>query len=124
MSTSCPGCHKPVIVEDIVVKSYKPVFNVETCGKLIVRRNGRVLAQKRVVAHEGIEVEGFLQCKEAESSGLVQIGPKAEWQGDLRSPVLSVEAGAKIRGGHFRIPDDPLADAKREDKEKGGKDPP
>lgn len=110
MSTSCPGCSKPVIVEDIVVKTYKAVVNVETCGKLIVPKRGRVVAQRRVVAHGGIEVEGSLQCGEAISAGPVTIAAKAEWKGDLRAISLTVAAGAKIFGGYFNIPHDPLAE--------------
>src|SRR5262245_64015976 len=76
-STSCPGCYKRVMIEDIVVKAYQAVISAETCGKLIVAKHGHVVAQKRVIAFKGIEVEGKLQCKEAISAGLVQIGPRA-----------------------------------------------
>lgn len=108
MSTSCPGCHKPVIVEDIVVKGYKGVFNVETCGKLIVPKKGRVVAQKKIIAHGGIEVEGVCECKEAITGGHVHLGKKAEWRGNLNAPSLSVEAGAKIRDAYMKIPDNPI----------------
>lgn len=108
-STSCPGCHKRVMIEDIVVKSYQAVISLETCGKLIVPKGGQVVAQKRVIAFKGIEVEGKLQCKEALSAGLVSIGPKAEWKGDLKAGVLSIKLGALVQGGHFTVPADPLA---------------
>ena len=57
MSTPCPGCHKTVLVEDIVVKGYTGVNNFETCGRLIVRRRGHAVAKHRVVALAGIEVQ-------------------------------------------------------------------
>src|SRR5262245_5007112 len=47
-STSCPGCHKRVMIEDIVVKAYQAVLSLETCGKLIVPKGGQVVAQQRV----------------------------------------------------------------------------
>lgn len=113
MSVPCPACNKSVLIEDVVVSSYKGVLSVETCGKLIIRRRGRVVAQHRVVAHEGIEVEGELDCRQVLSGGLVRLGAKAEWRGDLRAPALAVAAGAKIRASHFRVPDDPLDDLRR-----------
>lgn len=103
-STVCPACNKTVVVEDIVVKSYLGVRNVETCGRLIVTRKGRVVAQQRIVAHEGIELEGKLECKEALVTGPVVLGPKAEWRGDLAALSLSVAEGATIRRGYFAVP--------------------
>lgn len=115
MSTNCPGCNKPIILEDIVVKSYKAVFNVETCGKLIVKKGGRVVAQKRIVAHAGIESDGVIQCKTAITGSHVRLGKKSEWRGDLRTPTLIVEPGAKIQTSHFSVPDDPLEHLKKND---------
>ncbi len=106
MSVSCPKCHKPVIVEDVVVKNYKPVKTIQTCGRLIIQRNGRVSA-KTVEAHLGIEVTGALHAN-ALSGGPVVIGAKAEWKGDCRAPSLSMKRGARVIGGRFHIPDDPL----------------
>ena len=117
MSTACPGCGKPVKIEDIVIKSYYAVTNIETCGKLIIKRRGRVSAVKKIVAHKGIELEGKLQCKEAHCAGTVRIGKKAEWKGDLRAMSLVTQPGGKILGGRFTVPDDPLA-AYRVDEEK------
>lgn len=118
-STSCPGCHKRVMIEDIVVKAYQAVISLETCGKLIVPKGGQVVAQKRIVAFKGIEVEGKLQCKEALSAGLVTIGPKAEWKGDLKAEALAVRHGAVIQGGYFTVPADPLANYSRQPSEGG-----
>lgn len=110
----CPGCNKPVLVEDIVVKSYKGVISVETCGRLIIHKRGRVVAQQRVVAHEGIEVLGALEGKQILSGGPVHIGPKGKWSGDLKAPALSVEEGAVVRPSHFTIPADPLGELRRQ----------
>jgi hypothetical protein len=109
-STSCPGCSRRVVIEDIVVRTYHAVVNAETCGKLIVAKGGHVVVQKRIVAFKGIEVEGKLQCREAISAGPVLLGPKAEWKGNLRAAALAVKSGGSIQAGHFIIPADVLAD--------------
>ncbi len=107
MSVSCPNCHKPVIVEDVVVKNYKPVKMLQTCGKLIVQRNGRVSAET-VEAHLGVEVTGALHANVL-SGGPVVIGAKAEWKGDCRAPSVTMKAGARVLAGQFNIPEDPLS---------------
>src|SRR5690606_167050 len=109
-STVCPACSRTLVVEDIVVKAYKGVRNVETCGRLIVTRKGRVVAQQRIVAHGGIELEGKLECQEALVTGAVVMGEKAEWRGDLTALSLSVADGAIIRRGFFRVPENWLDD--------------
>lgn len=106
MSTSCPNCNKPVIVEDVVVKGYKPVKRLQTCGRLIIRRGGRVVAD-RIEAHDGIECNGALHG-EAFSGGPVMLGAKSEWKGNCRAPVLRIKKGAIILSGRFCVPDDPL----------------
>ncbi len=103
MSTHCPSCQKTLLVEDIVVKSYKGVINFETCGRLIVRRKGHAVAQNRIVAHEGIEVEGRLQCIEALTGGEVRLSKRSVWRGDLKAGTLVVEEGAVIREGYFLV---------------------
>ncbi len=105
VSTVCSACHKTILLEDIVVTSYKGVRNVETCGRLIVSKKGRVVAQHRIVAHGGIELEGVLECQEALVAGPVVIGKKAVWQGDLIALSLKVEEGATIKRGYFAIPE-------------------
>ena len=105
-STSCPGCNKPVIVEDIIVKQLKPVKRVQTCGRIVVQKKGRIISEF-VEAHEGIEVLGVLQA-DVISGGPVIIGAKARWKGDLRAPSLEIKQGARIEGGRFSVPDDPV----------------
>jgi cytoskeletal protein CcmA (bactofilin family) len=117
MSTPCPACHKTLLVEDIVVKGYTGVTNLETCGKLIVRRKGHAVAKHRVVALAGIEVQGRLHCEHALTAGHTVIDKKAQWMGDLHATSLVVEAGAVISGGRFKIPEDPLAAFRYQEKE-------
>lgn len=122
MTTSCPACFRAVLIEDVVINNYQGVMNVETCGKLIVKKNGNVIATKRVVAYGGIEVMGRLQCGHALTAGLACIKPRAEWKGDLDAPSVDIQEGAKIHGGRFRIPVDPLAEYRhQEDQTKSSK---
>lgn len=60
-----------------------------------------------VEAHAGIEVLGVLEAN-AITGGSVRIGPKATWKGDLAARTLRVDSGARIVGGRFAVPDDPL----------------
>ncbi len=102
MSLPCPKCHKVLIVEDVVVRNYKPVKTLSTCGRLIVRKGGRVVAQT-IEAHQGVECNGAVHAS-VRSGGPVVLGARAEWKGDLAAPSLAVRSGARVLGGHFRIP--------------------
>jgi hypothetical protein len=97
MSVPCPHCHKALKVEDVHVKSYVPVNDLQTCGKITVARNGRVVA--RVIrAGEGIECEGTLEGA-IEADDRVLLADKANWKGkSLVTRSLVVEDGAKLYG--------------------------
>jgi hypothetical protein len=105
-TTSCPKCSKQLLVEDVVVKTYEAVRKIQTCGKVVVTKKGRVIAQL-VEAHGGVEVEGILEASVI-SGGTVRIHAKAHWKGDCRAPSLAVELGGIITSGYFVIPDDSL----------------
>ena len=102
MSTSCPECYKPVVVQDVVVKGFQTVQKLQTCGRVIVKTRGRVVAGL-IQAQQGIEVLGVLDGN-AISAGPVVIGPKARWRGNCQAPSLEVKAGARIESGFFKIP--------------------
>lgn len=106
MTTSCPKCSRPLTVEDLVIKVAYAVRKIQTCGRLVVQKKGRVIAQS-VEAHGGVEVEGILEANVV-SGGRVRIGPKGQWKGDCTAPSLQVEIGGRIDRGFFTIPDDPL----------------
>ena len=110
-STSCPGCHKPVIVEDFILKKNKPslmmVTSVQTCGRIVVPRRTRVVA-KFVEAHGGIEVLGHMDAKQVVSGQLTVIGDKGHWKGNLKSPAVVIHERAVIEGGYFEVPADSL----------------
>jgi cytoskeletal protein CcmA (bactofilin family) len=106
MSIPCPKCAKALVVEDVVIKTAHNVRKIQTCGKLIVEKKGRVVAQS-VEAQGGVEVEGYLEAK-VQAGGHVKIGAKAQWKGDCAAPSLEVELGGRIERGYFVIPEDPL----------------
>ncbi len=101
MTTVCPKCSKPLTVEDVVIKTAHSVRKIQTCGKLVVQKKGRVIAQT-VEAIGGVEVEGILEAKVI-SGGRVRIGAGGQWRGDCAAPSLEVEQGGRIDGGFFEI---------------------
>ena len=97
MSTTCPGCHKAIKIEDLVVKSYIPVVDLQTCGSIRITKRGRVAAQ-RIQCGDGIVCEGAMEGS-IETDGDVHMGPKAYWKGKtLQSRALEIAAGAKLIG--------------------------
>jgi hypothetical protein len=103
MTTSCPKCSKALSVEDVVIKVAHSVRKLQTCGKLVVHKKGRLQAQQ-IEAHGGVEVEGYLEGNVL-SGGPVKIHAKAQWKGDLAAPSVEVELGSTITRGYFVIPD-------------------
>jgi hypothetical protein len=106
MTIPCPGCHKTVTVDDVVVKTLKAVLKLQTCGRVVVQRKGRVTAQL-VEAHGGVEVEGVMEANVL-SGGHVLIRSKGSWKGDCRAPSIEIEPGGTVQSGFFVIPDDSL----------------
>ena len=102
MSTTCPGCNRPIKVEDVIVKSYLPVNDLQTCGKIKIARRGRVVA-KRIQSGDGIECLGTLEGA-VETDGDMTLGPKAAWKGaSLQSRRLLMADGATL-DGVVRVP--------------------
>ena len=60
------------MVSDILVQKLSPVSGVQTCGRVIVKRRGRVIA-KKVTAQLGVEVLGVMNA-DVVSTGPVVIG--------------------------------------------------
>jgi cytoskeletal protein CcmA (bactofilin family) len=106
LSTSCPKCAKALVIEDVVIKTAHNVRKIQTCGKVVIEKKGRVVAQL-VEAHGGVDVEGYLEAKVV-SGGHVRIAAKAHWKGDCSAPSLVVELGGQIEKGYFVIPEDAL----------------
>ena len=97
MSTTCGGCNKAIKVEDLIVKSYVPVVDLQTCGRITITKRGRVAA-KRIQSGEGIDCDGTMEGN-VETDGDVRMGPKATWRGkSLLSRSLEIAPGAKLMG--------------------------
>ena len=123
MSVPCPHCNKALKVEDITVKSYLPVNDLQTCGRITIAKNGRVVA-KIIRAGDGIDCEGTLEGA-LETDGPIQLGDKASWKGkSLMCKSIAIAEGAKLVG-YMKIPwQRPApADAKETNKAKPTADP-
>ena len=102
MSTTCTGCHKAIKVEDVQVKSYLPVNDLQTCGRIKVTRRGRVAA-KRLQSGRGLICEGSVEGA-IETDGAVELGSRSSWKGPLlQSSTLVVADGATLHG-HVLVP--------------------
>lgn len=97
MSTTCPGCHKAIKIEDVVVKTYIPVVDLQTCGRIKITKRGRVCA-RRIQCGDGIDCDGAMEGN-IETDGDVHFGPKSSWKGNaLLSRSVKIAAGAKLVG--------------------------
>lgn len=88
-------------VDDIVINRLESVRRLQTCGRVVVQKTGRVFAQS-VEAQAGVQVEGVLEANVV-SGGPVRIGPSAVWKGDCSAPRLSIALGGTILAGFFQI---------------------
>lgn len=103
MTVSCPACHKPLLVQDVIVKTLQAVKRLQTCGSLRVEKKGRIIGDL-VEAHGGIEVSGTLHAKVVKGSR-VRILKTANWKGDCHAASVLIELGATVEGGLFNVPD-------------------
>ncbi|MCZ6837165.1 MAG: polymer-forming cytoskeletal protein [Planctomycetota bacterium] len=84
------------------MKTYLPVNDLQTCGKIKITKRGRVAA-RLLQCGEGIECEGSVEG-EIETDGHVKLGPKASWKGKtLRCGSIDIAVGAQIIG-EMKIP--------------------
>jgi cytoskeletal protein CcmA (bactofilin family) len=101
-SVPCPKCNKALKVEDITVKSYLPVNDLQTCGRITIAKNGRVVA-KVIRSGDGIDCEGTLEGA-LETDGPIVLGDKASWKGkSLMCKSIAIAEGAKLVG-YMKIP--------------------
>ncbi len=97
MSTTCSGCNKAIKIEDVVVKTYIPVIDLQTCGRIKITKRGRVAA-RRIQSGDGITCDGVMEGA-IETDGDVDLGPKASWKGTtLLSRSIKIAAGARLIG--------------------------
>ncbi len=97
MSTTCPGCNKAIKIEDLVVKTYVPVVDLQTCGRIKITKRGRIAA-RRIQCGDGITCDGTIEAA-IETDGDVSFGPKSSWKGKtLQSRSIKIAAGATLLG--------------------------
>ncbi len=97
MSTTCPGCNKAIKIEDMVVKTYVPVVDLQTCGRIRVTKRGRIAA-RRIQCGEGITCDGAIEAA-IETDGDISFGPKSSWKGKtLQGRSIKIAAGATLLG--------------------------
>lgn len=108
-TASCPKCSKGLQLDDVIISDYHAVRKIQTCGRVVVNKKGRIVAQL-VEASEGVEIQGAIEAKVI-TSGSVFVGPKGQLKGDCAAKSLAVELGALIGPGMFRIPDPSLEPA-------------
>lgn len=101
ITITCPVCYGALSVADLVIKDTHWGGRLHSCGKIVVRPRARVIA-KTVRAVEAVEVYGSLQA-DVECLGVVVIGARAVWRGNLTASAVRIEPGAVIEAGVFRI---------------------
>lgn len=102
MSVPCPRCNKALKVEDVHVKTYVPVNDLQTCGKITVAKNGRVVA-KVIRAGAGIDCDGTLEGA-IEADDHMVLNDHSTWKGKtLLTRSLVIQDGAKLHG-HVKVP--------------------
>lgn len=109
-STSCPGCNKPLRVEDLVYDKKKSGIGrikIQTCGSVTVKKGGRITAEL-VEAHGGIVCHGTIEAKEVISGKTLVLGKTGLFYGNLKAPDVDMALGAKVKPSLFEVPSDPL----------------
>jgi hypothetical protein len=105
-STSCPGCNKPVIVHDIVVDRLRAgLIELRTCGRIDVKKRGRLMVAKLVEAHGGIHCDGVIDAKRVVSGSPVCLGAKCQFRGELVAPALTIAPGARVLSAAVSVPE-------------------
>ena len=95
MTGSCPKCARQLMIEDVTVKGYTAVTTLPSCGKIVVKPRGRVVAQK--VLAQSVTCEGAIEG-DIETTGTVRLGKKARCKGAIRAGKLIIADGASVAG--------------------------
>jgi len=105
-SAACEGCRKSLDITDIRVKGHHWGGVLMTCGRINIGRKAEVTVTMGI-ASLGADVMGRF-AGVLVSGGAVTIGPKAVFSGAVWARSLRVEPGARVSGGPFVVPCDPL----------------
>ncbi|GAB4193334.1 MAG: hypothetical protein Kow00105_07490 [Phycisphaeraceae bacterium] len=96
-----------MVGDEHITKLRGPLKELRTCGRITVAKRGRLIAEK-IEAHGGIDCQGVIDAKQVLSGGLVTLGPKCDYHGDLTAPGVIMHKGAKVKPSQFAVPEDPL----------------
>ncbi|MEL6741197.1 MAG: polymer-forming cytoskeletal protein [Planctomycetota bacterium] len=106
MTSSCPRCSRHLGVRDLVIGGTHWAGALQTCGTLWIRPRGRA-GGNVAVAGVGARIDGTLDGPLL-AGGHVHVASSATVRGGIIAPALTVEDGARILGGQFRVPSDPI----------------
>lgn len=106
MTSSCPRCSRHLGVRDLVIGGTHWAGALQTCGRLWIRARGRA-GGNVAVAGLGARIEGTLDGPLL-AGGAVEIASTATIRGGVIAPALVIEDGARILGGSFEVPRDPI----------------
>lgn len=101
MSLSCPWCYRRVTLSDIVVKDECFAKALQTCGRIVVQKKGRLVASL-IEARLGVETFGVIEGK-VRSGCRLYIGPQGRLRGDAIAPSIWIEPGGAMEGGLLHI---------------------
>ncbi len=107
ITVSCPSCARQLMAQDVTVKGYTAVTTLPSCGKVVVKPKGRVVA-KKVIGVEGVTCEGSIEGA-IETTATVRLERRAVCIGAIRAGRLVIAPGASLEGEicvPWRPPDD------------------
>lgn len=94
MSVFCAHCHKRLILENLVIKTYQALKSYATCGDVTVEKNGRIIAS---VQSGKLTVKGTVQGR-IEARGCVEVAGSGSLIGEVSACALVVQQGASVQG--------------------------
>ena len=95
-SVVCRQCNVAIKVTDQKISQYSSTVSLETCGSLLIEKKGSLVTQKRVVA-SNLMLKGSLKSNTIVYDTAV-ISAGAQFVGDLKARLLTVEDGATLKG--------------------------
>lgn len=105
-TVSCSGCFRRVEVQDHHIKMTHFGTELGSCGDIIVTRKARTTTQV-LVASGSVKIYGEVRGLVLAGTS-VEIGPGGLLIGGAVTPDLVLDAEARIEGGPFRVPFDPI----------------
>lgn len=101
ISLSCPWCYRRVTLDDVVIREECYTNRVQTCGRIVVLKRGRLHAGI-VESSLGVEVYGFIEGK-IRSHARLYVAPKGCIKGEAWAPTVQLEPGAIVDGAALKI---------------------